>query len=120
MAYGKLILEEWMSLDGYVADKNDGIGFFTHLTPEAKYLFGNDQLKFLKNGRQILLAAKPRAVRRFLADATPDKEVIADMLNEIRSSSYLHDYQGTLGQLAGCRHIRPRHIEAIKSLKNSR
>ena len=31
----KLILEEWISLDGYVADKNGGLGFFANKVRES-------------------------------------------------------------------------------------
>jgi hypothetical protein len=30
----KLILEEWISLDGYATDKNGQLDFFTNFTPE--------------------------------------------------------------------------------------
>src|SRR5678816_4115836 len=80
----KLILEEWMSLDGYVADKNGGLDFFTHLTPQQNKYSDLDQLKFLNEIDTILLGRKTYELFvDFWPDATIDKEVIADKLNEI-------------------------------------
>jgi dihydrofolate reductase len=81
----KLILEEWMSLDGYVADKNGELDFFTNLTPEQNKYSDLDQLKFLETIDTILLG---RITYELFVDfwpaATTDKEVIADKLNEIK------------------------------------
>jgi len=80
----KLIMEEWMSLDGYVTDKNGGLDFFTHLTPEQNTYSDNDQLKFLETVDTILLGRKTYELFvAFWPDATTDKEAIADKLNEI-------------------------------------
>lgn len=80
----KLIMEQWMSVDGYVADKNDGLDFFTRLTPEQNTYSDNDQLKFLETVDMILLGRKTYELFvDFWPDATTDKEVIADRLNEI-------------------------------------
>ncbi len=80
----KLILEEWMSLDGYVADKNDGLEFFTHLTPEQNTYSDNDQLKFLETVDTILLGRKTYELFvTFWPDATTEQETIADRLNEL-------------------------------------
>ncbi|HEY4205633.1 MAG TPA: dihydrofolate reductase family protein [Puia sp.] len=80
----KLILEEWMSLDGYIADKNDGLDFFTHLTPEQNTYSDKDQLRFLESIDNILLGRKTYELFvDFWPDATTDKEAIADKLNEI-------------------------------------
>ena len=54
----KLILEEWMSLDSYVADKNGQLDFFTNLTPEQNKYSDSDQLKFLETVDTILLGRK--------------------------------------------------------------
>lgn len=80
----KLILEEWVSLDGYVADENGGLDFFTQLTPEQNTYSDNDQLKFLDTVDTILLGRKTYELFvAFWPDATTDKEVIADKLNAI-------------------------------------
>jgi dihydrofolate reductase len=78
----KLILEEWVSLDGYVTDKNGQLDFFTNLTPEQNTYSDNDQLKFLETVDTILLGRKTYELFvEFWPTATTDKEVIADKLN---------------------------------------
>lgn len=79
----KLILEEWVSLDGYVTDKNGQLDFFTNLTPEQNKYSDYDQLEFLKTIDTILLGRKTYELFvEFWPSATTDKEVIADKLNE--------------------------------------
>lgn len=78
----KLILEEWMTLDGYVTDKKGQLDFFTNLTPEQNKYSDADQLKFLETIDTILLGRKTYELFvDFWPDATTDKEVIADKLN---------------------------------------
>jgi len=80
----KLILEEWVSLDGYCTDKNGQLDFFTNLTPEQNTYSDADQLKFLDTIDAILLGRKTYDLFvEFWPEATTDKEVIADKLNEI-------------------------------------
>src|ERR1700712_2559230 len=82
-AMRKLILEEWVSLDGYVSDKNGQLDFFTSLTPEQNKYSDQDQLKFLETVDTILLGRKTYELFvDFWPTATVDKEVIADKLNE--------------------------------------
>jgi len=81
----KLILEEWVSLDGYVTDKNGQLDFFTNLTPEQNKYSDADQLKFLETVDAILLGRKTyQLFVDFWPNATTDKEVIADKLNETK------------------------------------
>src|SRR5258705_13768016 len=81
----KLILEEWVSLDGYVADKNGQLDFFTNLTPEENKYSDSDQLKFLETIDTILLGRKTYELFvDFWPGATIDKEAIADKLNETK------------------------------------
>jgi dihydrofolate reductase len=81
----KLIVEEWVSLDGYVADKNGNLDFFTNLTPDQNKYSDADQLKFLETVDTILLGRKTYELFvDFWPEATTDKEVIADRLNEIK------------------------------------
>ncbi|MES2847730.1 MAG: dihydrofolate reductase family protein [Bacteroidota bacterium] len=78
----KLILEEWMSLDGFVTDKNGQLDFFTNLSPEENKYSDADQLKFLETIDTILLGRKTYELFvDFWPTATTDKEVIADKLN---------------------------------------
>ena len=54
----KLILEEWISMDGYIEDKNGKLDFFTNITPEENKYSDQDQLKFLEEVDTILLGRK--------------------------------------------------------------
>jgi len=81
----KLILEEWVSLDGYVADKNGQLDFFTSLTAEQNKYSDADQLMFLETVDTILLGRKTYELFvDFWPTATTDKEAIADTLNETK------------------------------------
>jgi dihydrofolate reductase len=76
----KLILQEWITLDGYVADKNGGLDFFGS---DTKYSDA-DQSKFLETVDTILLGRKTYELFiEFWPNATNDQEVIADQLNTI-------------------------------------
>ena len=79
----KLIVEEWMSLDGFVTDKDGGLEFFTSLTPEQNKYSDADQLKFLETVDTILLGRKTYELFvAFWPEAQTDQEVIADKLNQ--------------------------------------
>ncbi len=72
----KVILEEWISLDGHVADKNGQLDFFTNLTPEQNKYSDSDQLQFLETIDTILLGRKTYELfLDFWPGATTDKEV---------------------------------------------
>jgi dihydrofolate reductase len=78
----KLIVEEWISLDGYAADRNGTTDFFPS-TKENRYS-DEDQLKFLESIDTILLGRK---TYELFVDFWPtDKsreEIIAGKLNSI-------------------------------------
>lgn len=81
----KLILEEWLSLDGFVADRNGKLDFFTNLTPEQNTYSNQDQLRFLQTVDTILLGSKTYELfAGFWPNATNDQEVIANRLNETK------------------------------------
>jgi dihydrofolate reductase len=81
----KLILEEWMSLDGHVTDKHGRLDFFTSLTPEQNTYSDQDQLKFMETIDTILLGKVTYDLFvDFWPSATTDKEIIADKLNETK------------------------------------
>jgi dihydrofolate reductase len=81
----KLILEEWLSLDGFVADRNGKLDFFTNLTPEQNTYSNQDQLRFLQTVDTILLGRKTYELfAGFWPNATSDQEVIANRLNETK------------------------------------
>ena len=115
----KLIVEEWMSLDGYVADKNNQLDFFTDITPEQNTFSDNDQLRFLETVDTILLGRKTYELfADFWPGATTDKEVIADKLNSIKKIVF----SGTLtkapwGKWPAAEIISGNSIAAIRQLK---
>lgn len=78
----KLILEEWLSLDGFAADSRGQLDFFPQ-TEENQYS-DRDQLRFLDGVDTILLGRKTyEQFADFWPTATTDKEIIADRLNEL-------------------------------------
>ena len=115
----KLIVEEWMSLDGYVADKNNQLDFFTDITPEQNTFSDNDQLRFLETVDTILLGRKTYELfADFWPGATTDKEIIADKLNSTKKIVF----SGTLtkapwGKWLAAEIISGNSIAAIRQLK---
>ncbi|MES2574396.1 MAG: dihydrofolate reductase family protein [Bacteroidota bacterium] len=78
----KLIIEEWVSLDGFAADKNDQLDFFP--STEANKYSDEDQLQFLETVDTILLGRKTYDLFvEFWPQATTDIEIIADKLNSL-------------------------------------
>ncbi|MXV53007.1 reductase [Pedobacter sp. HMF7647] len=78
----KLILEEWLSLDGYAEDKNGKLDFFPET--KANRYSDLDQLNFLESIDTILLGRKTYELFvDFWPTATNDVEIIADRLNSI-------------------------------------
>ncbi len=77
----KLIVQEWLTLDGYAADK-DGELFFVESKELNKYA-DYDVLKFLESIDTILLGAVTyKLFVDFWPTATTGQELIADKLNE--------------------------------------
>ena len=115
----KLILEEWMSLDGYVADKDGQLDFFTNLTPEQNTYSDNDQLKFLETIDTILLGRKTYELFvDFWPNTTTDKEVIADKLNETKKIIFSNTItKAPWGHWTDATIIGGDVIRAIKELK---
>ena len=78
----KLILEEWLSLDGYAEDANGKLDFFP--STEANKFSDRDQLAFLESVDAILLGRRTYELfAEFWPTATTDTEIIADRLNEL-------------------------------------
>ncbi len=78
----KLILEEWVSVDGFAADKEGKLDFFP--SSEANQFSDRDQLRFLESVDTILLGRKTYELFvDFWPTATTDTEIIADRLNAL-------------------------------------
>ncbi len=79
----KIILSEWISLDGYVSDKKGQLDFFASLV--RKTYAEADQVKFLETIDTILLGRK--TYEQFVEiwpDRPADTEVLADRMNRGR------------------------------------
>ena len=115
----KLILEEWISLDGYVADKDGQLDFFTNLVAEQNKYSDADQLKFLETIDTILLGRKTYDLFvEFWPTATTDKEVIADKLNETKKITFSNTIaKAPWGKWPAAEIITGEATDAIKKLK---
>jgi dihydrofolate reductase len=78
----RLILEEWLSLDGYAVDGEGTLDFFP--PSESDQFSDRDQLEFLESVDTILLGRRTYELFvEFWPTATTDEEVIADRLNSL-------------------------------------
>ena len=115
----KLILEEWMSLDGYISDKNGQLDFFTNLSPEQNKYSDLDQLKFLETIDAILLGRKTYELfADFWPTATPDKEIIADKLNTLPKIVFSNTIsEAPWGKWMAAEVIKEEAVDAVRKLK---
>ena len=78
----KVILEEWISLDGFAVDAEGSLDFFTEAGEDRNA--DRDQLAFLDTVDTILLGRKTYELFvDFWPTASTDEELIADRLNEL-------------------------------------
>ena len=78
----RLILEEWISLDGFAVDREGTLDFFP--ASEADRFSDQDQLEFLESVDTIVLGRRTYELFvDFWPTATTDEEIIADRLNEL-------------------------------------
>ena len=115
----KLILEEWISMDGYVEDKNGKLDFFTDINPEENKYSDEDQLKFLEEVDTILLGRKIYELFvDFWPDATTDKEAIADKLNNTKKIVFSNTLKhAPWGKWPHVQIINTSAADAIRELK---
>lgn len=77
-----MILQEWVSLDGYAVDREGSLDFFPE--SEVDQFSDRDQLEFLDSVDTILLGRKTYELFvDYWPTATTDEEIIADRLNEL-------------------------------------
>lgn len=78
----RLILEEWVSLDGFAEDRDGKLDFFP--TTETDHFSDRDQLRFLDTVDTILLGRRTYELfAGFWPTASVEHEIIADRLNEL-------------------------------------
>lgn len=78
----KLILQEWLSLDGFAEDRDGQLGFFP--STEANRRSDQDQLEFLAGIDAILLGRKTyQLFAGYWPTASAEQEIVADRLNAI-------------------------------------
>jgi dihydrofolate reductase len=82
----KLIMQQWMTLDGFVADPKGELDFFTNLSADANKYSDKDQLELLKERIDLIILG--RKTYELFLDFWPTEqskdEVIADQLNETK------------------------------------
>ena len=79
---GRLILQEWVSLDGFAVDGEGTLDFFPEA--ESDRYSDRDQLAFLDSVDTILLGRKTYELFvDYWPTASTEEEVIADRLNEL-------------------------------------
>jgi dihydrofolate reductase len=82
----RLILEEWLSLDGYAVDQEGTLDFFP--ATQVDQFSDREQLEFLESVDTILLGRRTYELFvDFWPTATTDTEIIADRLNDCPSWS---------------------------------
>jgi dihydrofolate reductase len=76
----KVILQEWLTIDGFVADRNGNLDFVT--SPEFNKESDEDLVQFMDTIDTILLGAVTyKLFIDFWPEATTETEIIADKLN---------------------------------------
>jgi dihydrofolate reductase len=114
----KLVLEEWISLDGFAADKAGELNYFP--STEANRDSDLDQLKFLDRIDTLLLGRLTYEMfAGFWPAATSDKELIADKLNAIPDKVV---FSNTLqvapwGKFPAARVVRGDAVQAVREMK---
>ena len=99
----RLILEEWLSLDGFAVDKDGKLDFFP--ASETDQFSGRDQLAFLDSIDTILLGRKTYELFvAFWPTATTDKEIIAERLNTLPKLVFSNTTTRSGGDPEACAH----------------
>ena len=111
----KLIFQQWLSLDGYAADKN---GTVTFIESSAKYS-DEQQLAFLDSVDTFLLGANTyKLFYEFWPTATNEAEVIADKLNSMNKIVFSSSLtEAPWGKWPVAQVIKGSASEAVRVLK---
>lgn len=113
----KLIMEQWLSLDGFAEDKNGQLDFFP--SSEQNRYSDQDQLKFMEGIDTIILGRVTyQLFAEFWPTATTDKEIIADELNNTKKLVFSNTLQkAPWGKWPDLEIIKGNAVEAVKKLK---
>ena len=113
----RLIMEEWLSLDGFAADKDGKLDFFP--SSETDKFSDRDQLKFLDSVDTIVLGRKTYELFvAFWPTATTDKEIIADRLNALPKVVFSNTLsEAPWGKWSPARVVRGDAVAEMKRLK---
>ena len=113
----RLILEEWVTLDGYAVDKKGKLDFFP--PSEKDHYSDRDQLAFLDSVDTILLGRKTYELfAGFWPTATTDKEIIADRLNALPKLVFSNTLRETpWGTWPPAQVVRGDAVAEVKRLK---
>jgi dihydrofolate reductase len=113
----RLILEEWLSLDGFAVDRQGTLDFFP--SSETDKYSDRDQLRFLESVDTILLGRRTYELFvGFWPMATAETEIIADRLNELPKVVFSNSLrEAPWGKWAPARVVRGDAVAEIRRLK---
>jgi dihydrofolate reductase len=114
----KLILEEWVSLDGFAEDRHGKLDFFPDASTDK--FSDADQLRFLDSIDTILLGRKTYELFvDYWPSATTDREIIADRLNALPKVVFSNSLvEAPWGDWAPARIVRGDAASEIRRLKS--
>jgi dihydrofolate reductase len=113
----KLILEEWLTLDGFAADRDGELGFFPAV--DTDHFSDRDQLAFLDGVDTIVLGRRTYELFvEFWPTATSDKEIIADRLNALPKLVFSNTLAAApWGRWPAAKIVRGDAVAAVRELK---
>jgi dihydrofolate reductase len=113
----KLILEEWLSLDGFAEDRAGKLDFFP--ATDTDHFSDRDQLTFLDSVDTILLGRRTYELFvDFWPTATSDREIIADRLNALPKLVFSNTLrEAPWGKWAPAQVVRGDAVTEIRRLK---
>jgi dihydrofolate reductase len=113
----KVILQEWISLDGFAADRNGTTDFFS----SPKYAEGSDDdlLAFMEGIDTILLGANTyKMFLEYWPDVDPTTELIANRLNDTPKLVFSKSLDtAPWGKWEACQVIKTDLVDTVRQLK---
>ncbi|ACT93024.1 dihydrofolate reductase family protein [Dyadobacter fermentans] len=113
----KVILQEWISLDGYAEDRNGTTDFFS----SPKYAEGSDDdlLAFMEGIDTILLGANTyKLFLGYWPDVDPETELIANRLNTTQKLVFSKSLDtAPWGKWEACQVIKTDPVDTVRRLK---